>query len=109
MSVPTALVCVQSLVLSIGVYQSSTLNQDELEHNSIAIYPSPANERITVEQPWRNAKFIVIDAKGTTVLEKTLGLGQTDIDISTLSAGIYFCRTINPETGIFAEEKIIKK
>jgi len=93
----------------IRVYQSSTLNQDELEYNSIAIFPSPANERITVKQPWRNASFILYDAKGTTVLEKTLGLGQTDIDISTLSAGIYFCRTINPETGIFAEEKIIKK
>ena len=93
----------------IRVYQSSTLNQDELEYNSIAIFPSPSNERITVKQPWRNASFILYDVKGTIVLEKTLGLGQTDIDISTLSAGIYFCRTINPETGIFAEEKIIKK
>ena len=93
----------------VRVYQSSTLNQDELEYNSITIYPSPAKERITVEQPWRNANFIVYNVKGTAVIEKTLGLGQTDIDISTLSSGIYFCRILNPETGIFAEEKFLKK
>jgi hypothetical protein len=62
-----------------------------------------------VEQPWRNAGFIVYDVKGRAVLEKKLGAGKTDIDISTLSAGMYLCRIQNPETGIFAEEKIIKK
>ena len=92
----------------IRVYQSSTLNQDELEYNSIAIYPSPANERITVEQPWRNASFIVYDVKGTNVLEKTLGAGQTDIDISTLSEGIYFCRIQIQQQAFLLKKKLSK-
>ena len=89
----------------IRVYQSSTLNQDELEYNSIAIYPSPALESITVEQPWRNAGFIVYDVKGTAVLKKKLVLPNGYRYIKPFRC-IYLCRIENPETGIFAEEKL---
>ncbi len=87
----------------------STLNQDELEYSSIAIYPSPALESLTVEQPWRNAGFIVYDVKGRAVLKRNWVLAKRILIYQPLSAGIYLCKIQNPETGIFAEEKIIKK
>ena len=92
----------------VRVYQSSTLSDEELEYRSITIYPNPAKEAIKVRQPWSKAEIIIYDLKGTALLEHSLKVGDSNIDVSSLPAGSYMCKIVNLETGSFTEEKIIK-
>jgi hypothetical protein len=73
----------------------STTSVADRTSNTFAVYPNPANERITLrgELPEGTVLMTVQDALGRTVLTKNTALGQlADLDISALNSGVYTVR-----------------
>jgi len=69
-------------------------------NNSISVYPNPANDELFISSNSVNSSekitCTIIDMFGRTVLENKLLMNES-IDISTLSEGVYFIRTVNGE------------
>jgi len=67
-----------------------------LEQVQIKIYPNPANDKITVSYPdvtrSRPRYVVVLNTMGTTIKQVRLALGdeETEIDVSSFPAGVYF-------------------
>jgi len=73
----------------------SVTGVNEVASNSFAVFPNPANERITLrgQLPEGPVAITVQDALGRTVLADTRALGvQADLDITGLTSGFYTVR-----------------
>ncbi|MGQ0827085.1 MAG: T9SS type A sorting domain-containing protein [Bacteroidota bacterium] len=76
------------------------MNALKKQDNSITVYPNPANDKLYIRSNLGNKPekiaYTIIDMFGRSVLENTLLIDEP-IDISNLSEGVYFIRTINGE------------
>jgi hypothetical protein len=62
---------------------------------SVAIYPNPATDRISISiqtETMDQAEATIIDTKGNVMLQQPLTQRQSEMNISSLSAGIYFVK-----------------
>lgn len=65
---------------------------DKFENNLFTIYPNPAsgNVNIAVSNLSGEAQVSVTDVLGKTVLNSTVSEANTNLDVSSLKAGVYF-------------------
>lgn len=78
---------------------------------AISIYPNPATESITVKHAYALSSGPVLqirDVTGRIVLTSALASNQQTLDISGLSAGVYFA-TVTSKEGQGKTIKIVKK
>ena len=70
--------------------------------NSIKVYPNPAEEYITIANPDNldNLSIRIINTKGEIVLQRLMLQNTMQVDVSTLSKGIYIIRVFNNEFNI---------
>jgi hypothetical protein len=76
------------------------------DKSGISVYPNPANEKIFIEQA-KNEEIIgvvVADVYGKDVLKTSK---QTEIDISSLAAGVYFIQ-VNTKNNISTQKLVIR-
>ncbi len=69
------------------------LNVVENTNQEIVVFPNPANEQIEVRfaSHINSGELVIIDVSGTVLIrQKFENAGQINIDISMLSAGLYF-------------------
>ena len=85
------------------VPEGSTQGIDNVENNSVSVYPTPANNTLTVEGEGIHSVQL-FDASGRTVLSRNNG-GK--IDISTLASGIYVVR-VTTNNGV-SIQKVVKE
>ena len=85
------------------VEAGSTQGIDDVENNSVAIYPNPANSIINVEGEGI-ITVQLLDMNGRTVITRD---NRGMVDISGLANGIYMVRVIT-ENGV-STQKIVKK
>ncbi|MFN0048672.1 MAG: DUF4465 domain-containing protein [Cytophagales bacterium] len=80
-----------------GVRAIETNTTLALENSaSLAVYPNPATETLYVNvENSKNSSFAIINAFGNEVLLKRIDANQSEIDISSLAAGVYFVRNNN--------------
>ncbi|MFW5759295.1 MAG: M1 family aminopeptidase [Bacteroidota bacterium] len=66
----------------------------------VRIYPNPSTGKIFLEYAshWHNARFHIMDSKGSKVAEGKLRNTKTEIDLSFLESGVYIARVF-PERG----------
>src|SRR5690606_24450341 len=73
----------------------------DLRKEGISIYPNPIYDRLIIELAKNNrAVAYVSDAGGTVVLEQRLEANSNQLDVSSLSSGLYFVK-------IQLEEKVL--
>ncbi len=83
---------------------STIVGVDELSTESIGVYPNPANERITLSHIKIGDTVVITDATGKETLQLTITNNQQTIDVSSLSSGVYFVRSLkskNAPTKLF--------
>jgi len=80
---------------------------EELNAMNIAIYPNPAVDHITIEFDNNVDRLLILDMTGRIVIEKPLS-GNSKIDVSTLSEGVYFVALFNRHQQI-GNSKLIKR
>jgi len=67
--------------------------------NTLAIYPNPANDLITINGE-ENSRFEIFNATGQVLVSGILTSNNESIDISNLSQGNYFVRCIGSEVSV---------
>lgn len=90
--------------ITTSVYENQQLNLT-------ALYPVPANDKLTVQ--WtsaisKNISYSVIDAVGKEVMNGNFTKASVELNISILSPGIYLLRA-NDENGFSASKTFIRK
>jgi hypothetical protein len=78
---------------------------------NVNIYPNPATKKVTVESVMfktEDGTLTLFDFYGRKVFEKNIpaGTGNIEIDVSSLSSGMYFCRIVSRESYVI--KKIVK-
>lgn len=82
--------------LTVVLQQRVELNQkkDSLVKNPIRVYPNPASDAVTIEGDLppdvEKARIKLYDESGRTLRETTYSGKSTQIDVHSLSPGIYF-------------------
>jgi len=81
------------------------------DSNRINIYPNPAVEKLFIQHDLKvskNSSILLMDVMGRVVLQKPLDAVLLELDVSTLSAGIYFVQIRSREGRAGVCKKIIK-
>jgi len=81
----------------------STVGIDALNQKNWKVYPNPANEKLIVELE-ENTNIQILDIFGKIVQTETLNTGKNNIDVSTLTSGVYFI-----QAGANPTVKFVKK
>lgn len=90
---------------------SATVGLSEFEFdNQLTIYPNPFNDILTLSIPENtpNADLLVYNSQGSLVYRKMCESGTNEINLSTLSNGLYLIR-VKSENKISKLAKFIKK
>jgi len=88
--------------------ESDPLTTSELGNSSVSIYPNPAVDAITVRSEQGPIdQLILFDFQGKEVLRKKVSLSEQQLDLSTLTAGIYFLNLSIP--GEVSVHKLVLK
>lgn len=77
------------------------MEEEELAENKILLFPNPMENKVTIgftlrEEGAVKVALYTIAGAETIVLDKSLSAGDhtIDVDASTLSSGVYFCRVV---------------
>ena len=87
----------------------TSLNVEDEEMGEISVYPNPTNGEINVyvENPDLFELIEVRDVNGALIMSQIMNSSQTELDLSSLSNGMYFVRLISESTTI--NHKITKR
>ncbi|WP_144891170.1 T9SS type A sorting domain-containing protein [Flavobacterium tiangeerense] len=94
---------VQRLAVTV---KSSTLGIDELAFKNFSFYPNPVKNVISISNDSIIDEITFISIKGETILTQKPNSLSAEIDLSNLSAGIYFLKVTSD--GVKKTVKIIK-
>ncbi|QZK89214.1 T9SS type A sorting domain-containing protein [Flavobacterium sp. CHNK8] len=94
---------VQRLAVTV---KSSTLGIDELAFKNFSFYPNPVKNVISISNDSIIDEITFISIKGETILTQKPNSLSAEIDLSNLSAGIYFLKVTSD--GVKETVKIIK-
>lgn len=87
-------------IRKVNAYLAETAENKSLEDN-ISVYPNPAKDQLTVENNSdEKCIFQLVDAQGTVIIEKDVP-DQIQVDISTISSGMYFISLRNETSNSF--------
>jgi hypothetical protein len=80
----------------VGVDESSVVSHQ----SSVNIYPNPASNSITLElpntaTPQKNTTLTINNINGQQLIQRQIMEPQTLVDVSGLSAGVYFVKVVS--------------
>jgi hypothetical protein len=83
---------------------------DELSEGTLALYPNPASDFITIENSDANVRYMidVLDVTGKLVLKGESVQGKTSLDVSSLDKGYYFIRATSADGNKSGVKRFIK-
>ena len=92
-----------------GFSRFSEVRQVSFAKTTFSIAPNPATKTLIVNSPFGGKAVVMIkNISGSTVLKQTVSQQQARIDISSLSAGVYFAE-ITDDRGQIQSVKFIKE
>jgi uncharacterized protein (DUF1684 family) len=80
----------QRLALTVNLI----LGNDDFIFNGLRYYPNPANNVLNIENATEINSVSIVNALGQSVISKTVNGNAVQVDVSSLSKGIYFV-TVN--------------
>jgi hypothetical protein len=91
------------LIESTGVYT------EEVNAASIAMWPNPANDQLTIALPSsaHSANVQIFDAQGRTVANTLVTASTQNIDVTAFEAGIYTVRVVCGEK-VYAQKVVVE-
>ena len=92
-----------------SIYYSNIIKIELTIKGTVSLYPVPATDRITISIAgiaFLKTMATILDNNGRLVIQQLINTNQQDIDISMLSAGIYFVQLSDGKTIRFQKQKI---
>ena len=68
------------------------INNANMEDVSVSVYPNPASDILNIRSANRVIAVNVFNIVGQTVISTNPGANQTELDLSTLTSGVYFVK-----------------
>ncbi|MCX6231926.1 MAG: DUF4465 domain-containing protein [Bacteroidetes bacterium] len=89
-------------------FNGSVVSVKETSDKTVSIYPNPCSDYLHINLIMDNnsTKLSLTDISGKEVLSKFITSDEIDMDLSSLSKGIYFVKIVNEKSSYF--NKIIK-
>lgn len=86
-----------TIILTQGFHQptitTTSINDPGSLLGTIKVYPNPTAGTLTVERDRSGTlSFVVLDIKGSRVLEKSVSTAYSELDLSNLPSGVYVLR-----------------
>ncbi len=78
--------------------------------NSFALYPNPNTGEFTIELPGEfkpGHVLLIYDLFGKEISSSSILSKKTELDLSALAKGMYFCRLVSSDGSIIGTEKVI--
>ena len=99
----------KTMAFNVHTFVPSGLTENLSDENSVSVYPNVTDEKVSVETAFSfSGQISVCDLNGKEIIQKeSENSYKTDIDISSLPAGMYLVRISNNNDQII--KKIIKK
>ena len=88
------------------------INEQQTKHKDFSLYPNPANNKLFIafDDPTMQVYYIkIINASGRTIFMLPRPQLQNGIEISNLSAGIYFLQLTDEKTKMTVTKTFIKE
>ena len=87
-----------SALVSVSIV--SCLGVDNNDGISVAVYPNPVKDILTIENLTTNANAIieVVNAQGKVVISKTANSAIVTVDVSELAKGVYYLNVTSEST-----------
>ncbi|MFZ4402149.1 MAG: T9SS type A sorting domain-containing protein, partial [Bacteroidales bacterium] len=83
---------------------------NEIEANTIGIYPNPTNGKFTVNiEKFNNGEIKVYSIVGSLILSQTVNKANNEFDLSNNGKGLYFVQYTDTKSGKSWTEKLIVK
>ncbi len=83
---------------------------NEIEANTIGIYPNPSNGKFTVNvEKFNNGEIKVYSIVGSLILSQQITKANNEFDLSSYGKGMYFVQYTNAKSGKSWTEKLIVK
>lgn len=87
---------------------NTTSTEGMIEKFNLLLYPVPANDKIIIESSQMlNGNLFIYDVRGLELLRQQINDSKTQINLSSLSSGIYFLKLITKNSIVV--RKIIKE
>lgn len=93
-------------VFNVNVGYGVGLN--ELDSEDLKLYPNPAEDYVTLPEMDMPYELTVYSLDGRVVLEETIEIGQSTLDISMLNAAVYLVQIAGENVDIRHERLIVK-
>jgi Secretion system C-terminal sorting domain/PKD domain len=90
------------------VYVGVKVASEEIELESLKIYPNPTNDYLHLEydkEKLQDSQLIISDLQGRKVVQKTLN--EDNIDVHTFPKGIYFLQILKEQKVVFREKIVV--
>ncbi len=83
---------------------------NEIEANTIGIYPNPNNGRFTVNvEKFNNGEIRIYSIVGSLILSQSINKANNEFDLSSNGKGLYFVQYTDTKSGKSWTEKLIVK
>jgi len=83
---------------------------NEIESNTIGIYPNPSNGKFTVNvENFNNGEIKVYSIVGSLILSQSINKANNEFDLSNNGKGLYFVQYTDTKSGKSWTEKLIVK
>jgi hypothetical protein len=88
--------CTKTATVAVEVQKCTGVTEFGLQSNFVSIYPNPTNGLVTIETKNGNSGAIeIMDLSGKIIFTETIISTTTEINMSTLAAGVYFVKIKN--------------
>lgn len=92
-----------------AIYSNQLMSIHDSEKPNLNIYPNPLKDKLTIENPDLKITFVKIrNSSGKLVLTENISGKQSEINFSSIPAGVYFI-SFEQNGKILKTEKLIKK
>ena len=91
----------------LGNYYSDSIEVNLPGSSLISFYPNPVDNVLIVRSAF-HADLLITDGLGKHRINRTIGIGPSIIDVSTLEKGVYLLRITDKTTSQQQVEKILK-
>jgi len=93
--------------IEIHYWTNELVSVEELELLNISIYPNPVISHVNIEAGNNADKVAILDVSGRLMIEQEIH-GNTRIDMSQLSSGIYFIAVFNQNKFVGTSKLMVK-
>ena len=89
-------------------FSTLSINDHVKPNLDVTLYPNPFNEILNIDVS-SNSKIVIIDLQGKNIVEKEIDKGISQLDLSSIRAGVYILKIEDRSNNTITYKKIVRK